>query len=210
MRSAIFRRMHITHRVLVPIAAALLSCEMPQAEPLGGAPTASVQSALNKSGTRIQVRVITTTYTTSDGASYDMPSIMPQMFDTKFNVPCFPQTAEDGILRCIPTTGATAGPYYSDSACNSLMVQATGCPASVPTFAIQLIPSTGGTCPTNAAKVFRVGSALPAGRWHMKSGTSCIDVGPMPAGYSFYALGSAMAANEFVQASTSTRSDIAP
>lgn len=73
--------------------------------------------ATTKAGSRIKVQWSTTTVTTSteDGASVENTSQgAPQFFDTKLDTICAIGTAEDGALRCLPTTAVTLTPRRDD------------------------------------------------------------------------------------------------
>jgi hypothetical protein len=106
----------------------------------------STASGLYTNGSRL----IWQTLTTSDGLEsfYDP-------YDTQLATMCYPQTANDGQLRCLPATSTFVGGYFSDAGCTTpiaLLYCATATPAYAEQYAAnqqitmyQVTGSYGGT-----------------------------------------------------------------
>jgi hypothetical protein len=109
--------------------------------------------ATTASGSRLKTVVATG----SDGARMGAG-----WHDAALGVDCYVYTANDGVVRCIPSQMAYAGYYYSDAACSKPLVYSAGCNA--PQYAETV--ACGGD-------YYEVG-ALYTGTVYYDTGTSCI------------------------------------
>lgn len=116
-------------------------------------------------GTRIVRRKNTTS--SVDGMIDVQSSIY---FDKLRNEPCFSVTAEDGLLRCLPSGGATSI-GYADSSCAVPVGQFDAC-SPVPKTAIVFTFPTPGTCQKPYYAAYSVG-AEHVGQLYAMQGMSC-------------------------------------
>lgn len=194
-----------TYRLAVLVLLLTSTCGAPEAT---DEPIAMHRSALDKSGTRIQIRRTVTTYATADGSSYDV-DLGVTSYDSKLGVWCTPQKTTDGVLRCVPAERATLGEaFYSDTTCTTQLAYSVGCGGQK--YAVESRTSAT-LCNTDTQVTFYpIIIELKGGHWFSKSGTSCLDLGPIPSAYRVFKIGPAMLPSEFVAATVTTTSTALP
>jgi hypothetical protein len=146
---------------------------------------------INKSGTRIKMKVLNT----PDGAK-----VFQNNYDTQRNEDCTFTVASDGVMRCLPSGASVGyGGFFSDAACTMPAgFSYPGCAA--PTY-LSVTPATA-QCPWSPATgptIYLRGATITT--YYQKSGTTC-SVGSPLAGYTFYAVGAVVAATSFQSATT--------
>jgi len=98
----------------------------------GGAPAHAVPLTGYASGSRLRARVL-------DGGGE--PVRFEGFVDTKLGVRCDFAVAQDGVVRCLPTSDSST--YFADSACSQpLIVAAPGCAAPPPYVRLSSGPAT--------------------------------------------------------------------
>lgn len=194
-----------TYRLAVLVFLLTSTCGAP--EPTDE-PIATLRSALNKSGTRIQIRRTVTTRTTSDGSSYDVDNGVVA-YDSKFGVWCEPQATSDGILRCLPYERASIGDnFYTDITCSVRLAFSFGC--SIPKFASEVSYSDPLFCGNDKVLFYPILSEVKGIHHFSKYGTTCSDGGPIPPYYHVFKVGPVMSPTDFVATTVTSAITILP
>jgi hypothetical protein len=149
--------------------------------------------APNQSGTRIKMKVLTT----SDGAKSFLG-----WYDTQRNEDCTFRLAEDSTTRCLPNVWPLTAPdphtpngYYSDANCQTPMVLAYTC--APPAYIAYSI--SGPACPVNPTNGARIATAGAGRSSAYQWGTNCQAVSA-PANMSYYPIGTIVPATDFAAA----------
>jgi len=154
-------------------------------------PVSEASADENQSGTRLK----TQRYVGSDGSSQFIG-----FFDSQLSVAYTFVVAVDGKTRCVPAGSAVAvvSTGYADSACTQ-PVAALGSACAVPKYAIEGVGSAG--CPnTPEVQVYNAGSAYSGTVYDLVGGKCDALTSAETTGYTFYNLGSTVAASTFVEA----------
>jgi hypothetical protein len=149
------------------------------------------------SGSRIKARTISTT----DGAR-----AFAGFYDSTLATACSFGRAADDAVRCLPTSTAYAGTYFSDSGCAVPLAYSAGCADA---YAVRA--ETTNSCVDvgygavgTRTHVYPVGAAYAGTVW---AGTpAACNMTPAPASFTLYSLGSEISADTFATGSV----DIAP
>jgi hypothetical protein len=151
--------------------------EGPPGEP--GAPAAA-------SGSRLKILQ----YSGDDGSSFTQ---VGQFHDSMLNVDCSSQIAADGVQRCLPSSIAQAGSYFSDSGCSQPVAFSTPAGCSAPAYAVNYLVQCSGV----AFHVFPV-TGVYGGSLYEGSPTSCSSTTKV-SGWTYYDLGAEVPAANFVK-----------
>ncbi len=162
-------------------------------------------------GTRIQVKIITTTTTTPDGAK--LVATAPSWYDAQRSEACTPQTASDGKARCMPAASTDlnlgAG-YFANAACSQPIAYRSkpfaGCPGTVAPVQPAYFKSSGAVSPTCTGLTLRpTGAAfVPVAVYYVASDGSCAAT-PPTASLEYFTPGAALPASDFVEVMTVTQ-----
>lgn len=162
---------------------------------LGSDAQAVTGSPVVQSGSRLKVKV----YKSDDGMQLPIPGTA---YDSQLGVDCSFRTADDGVMRCIPTA-ATAG-FYADAACTVPAAQWYVCATGLPAYAVGTHQSS--TCSDQIYTVSAItGAQLANG--YQKSGTSCTAAPTMLGGvlyFAYYAVGSVVPPSTFAPVTYTT------
>jgi hypothetical protein len=163
-------------RRLLFLALPLLSCGNMGPPDTGGDPPDAPGAAPDRPGTRL--KPIYERWTAVDGARVTLPT--NRFRDTKLNVDCTFEIAEDGLKRCLPALprsfkgGSSVSGYFLDAACTQNVVMYNNCVSSLK-YAIEKVPGPT-SCGPDLLKIHQVGSAVTPATLYLKSGPSCTAV----------------------------------
>jgi hypothetical protein len=143
----------------------------------GGGGGGGVDIGINRSGTRIKMKVLNT----PDGAK-----VFQGSYDSQRNEDCAFQVASDGVTRCVPTSIARSDGFFADAACTvPIGLSFPGC--ALPTYVA--VPSSASTCfaaPTPGPRIYARGATHPT--YYRKSGTTCLGPNTTPVDTFFYGI----------------------
>lgn len=142
----------------------------------------------NESGTRLKAK----RRVASDGAKQWIA-----WHDSQRKEDCYFQLAEDGVWRCMPSSGG-GGSYYSDAGCSQLVATFATQPVCLPKYMYEATSTSAACGPETRYKAHALGAKLSLADLYVKSGAQCTKQA-VPAGYAIYAT-SPVPASEFVSA----------
>jgi hypothetical protein len=152
----------------------------------GGAAVSSVGGRAPKNGTRLKIRMTTSTITSADGAELSTTS-GAGWFDTFRSEACEPTLAGDGKTRCLPkATGVVA---FDDINCQHPVTIVSRAPCDDrPKYAMENVPPIAATC-SSGITLYAVGQDMGPGgeQVFVKNGFDCVAV-PRGEGNDVYAL----------------------
>lgn len=130
---------------------------------------------------------------------------IPSIYDTLKQTVCVVMPAEDGVVRCMPPSYATAvvGLYFADSSCSVALgyAPAPTCNQNIPKFAGELV--AGSSCNDQGKYLLYVTGSEYLGSVYFKNGMTCTLTPPIT-GYKYYSLGNKISPFEFVQVTVQT------
>jgi hypothetical protein len=125
------------------------------------------------------------------------------IYDTLLKTACTALTAEDGIVRCMPSTPATIGLFFTDTGCSANIAYAfVPMCAMAPKYvaeAAQQLPM----CAENTKSIWYTIGSEYAGPSYFKNNGVCTATPPLT-NYKYYSLGNKIAPSEFVQLTVQT------
>lgn len=187
------------NKLLPYLVLPLISCGAMEPSATDG----GIPSGPDQSGTRL--KVVHERWNAEDGAQVTMPT--NHFLDTKLNVDCNFQIAEDGVNRCLPTLDwipGLAGPYvngtlFFDAACTQDAVSYPKC--ATPKYALQWVPGPAGVC-VAVPRMHQLSTALTPAALYRKvpscAALSSTELAVTLAGSNIYST-TAVAPTEFVK-----------
>lgn len=131
----------------------------------------SEKPVLNKSGSRIEMRVAL--QRGDDGSVF---SYGAQPYDTKRGEKCSPSMAADGKVRCLPTSQNAVRGYFSDPSCASELAAIVTLPCGDSAAYAGLAEFLADTCPSTGLRVFALGTKHTGVVYRVNAIDSCVAV----------------------------------
>jgi hypothetical protein len=136
-------------------------------------------------------RIVARYHDLSDGARF-----FAQYFDKKLGTACFPQLAEDSMIRCLPSSSLDSTALFSDGTCTTRLAYAPKASCDAHQYVIESTAGIGFCAPKHVA--YPIASTTPATTFFEKDpGGACIAATPSPDG-EYFPIGAKIAPSEFV------------
>ncbi|HTB71956.1 MAG TPA: hypothetical protein VK762_01870 [Polyangiaceae bacterium] len=127
---------------------------------------------------------------------------MSGFYDSMLGETCYPSTASDGQMRCMP--GMAGVSSFGDSGCTQSLALVVGC-GTTPKYASQSVAAT--ACNRPQTTYYALGSPFNGSMYYSGTPASCTGT-PVSAltaeGYSLYTLGAQVPASTFVAITVTT------